>query len=159
MQIAKHTVASIEYQLTTDEGELIDASADRGPMAYVHGVGGIIPGLEEELEGKQVGDAFKVRIEPDKAYGQRNEGMIQTVPRADLPPGELEVGMQFQAQSEGGSHILTITEVLGEDVRLDANHPLAGVVLNFDVTVAEVRPATAEEVEHGHPHGPGGHEH
>ena len=159
MQIAKHTVVAIEYSLTTDEGEVLDTSSGRGPLAYLHGVGGIVPGLEEELEGKEQGDAFKVRLEPDKAYGERDENMVQTVPRGELPPGELAVGMQLQAQNEQGTFLLTIVEVGEEQVRLDGNHPLAGVPLNFEVTVGEVRAATSEEIEHGHPHGPEGHEH
>jgi len=159
MQIAKHTVVSIEYQLTTDEGEVLDTSSGHGPLAYVHGAGGIIPGLEAELEGKQQGDAFKVRIEPEQAYGLREDRMVQVVPRADLPPGVLEVGMQLQGQTEGGSLVLTVVEVKEQEVLLDGNHPLAGIALNFDITVAEVRAATSEEVEHGHVHGPGGHEH
>ena len=160
MQIAKHTVASIDYTLTDDSGQVIDTSTGKGPMAYVHGVGGIIPGLERELEGKAAGDSMKVRVEPKDGYGERNEAAVQDVPRSQMPEGaEIQVGTQLQAQTEQGMHVVTVVQVGEESVRLDANHPLAGVALNFEVTVVEVRAATEEEVEHGHVHGPGGHQH
>jgi FKBP-type peptidyl-prolyl cis-trans isomerase SlyD len=159
MQVTKHTVAFIEYKLTSDEGDVLDTSAGRDPLGYVHGLGTIVPGLERELEGKEKGDTFQVRVEPEHAYGHRDERMVQEVPRSQLPHGDLQVGMQLQAQSEQGSLILTVTKIEGERVLLDANHPLAGIPLNFDVTVVDVREATQEEIEHGHPHGPGGHEH
>jgi FKBP-type peptidyl-prolyl cis-trans isomerase SlyD len=160
MQIAKHTVATLEYTLTDESGEVLDASKGREPLAYVHGVGMLIPGLEEELKGKVQGDSLKARIEPDRGYGVRDEAMVQSVPRQQLPDEvEIEVGMQFQAQSEGDVHVVTVVEVEGEEVKLDANHPLAGVTLHFDVEVKEVREATSEEIEHGHVHGPGGHDH
>ena len=159
MQITKHTVAFIEYELTSDEGEVIDTSAGREPLGYVHGLGSIVPGLERELDGKAKGDSFQVRIEPEHAYGERDERLVHEVPRSELPPSDLQVGMQLQAQNEQGTFVLTVTKIEGERVLLDANHPLAGIPLNFDVTVVDVREATEEEVEHGHPHGPGGHEH
>ena len=160
MQIADKTVASFHYKLTDDSGTEIDSSEGKHPLAYVHGVGGIIPGLERELAGKTAGDSFQVRLEPEEGYGPRNEGMVQDVPRSQMPDGvEIQVGMQLQAQTEQGPHVVTVVQVEAETVRLDANHPLAGVALNFDVTVVEVRDATAEELEHGHVHGPGGHEH
>ncbi len=160
LQITKHTVASLEYTLTNDSGEVLDTTSGRGPLAYVHGTESIIPGLESELDGKGAGDAFKIRIEPAQAYGERNDQMVQTVARDQMPDGELEIGMQLQAQNEdGGAFLVTVVEVGEAEVKLDANHPLAGVALNFDVKVLEVRAATSEEVEHGHPHGPGGHDH
>ncbi len=160
MEIAKNTVALIEYTLTDDSGEVLDTSKDRGPLGYVHGVGSLIPGLETELEGKTGGDAFKVRIEPEKAYGERVDEMVQAVPRTEMPPeADITLGMQFQAQTPSGAHVVTVVEMDDDTVTLDANHPLAGVSLNFDVKIVEVRPATEEEIEHGHPHGPGGHEH
>jgi len=160
MEITKHTVATIEYELTDDEGEVLDSSQGTGPLTYVHGVGSIIPGLETELEGKTSGDAFKVRVAPENAYGERIDEMVQRVSRTQMPADvEIEVGMQFQAQTADAVHVVTVIEVDAENVTLDANHPLAGVPLNFDVKVVEVRPATEEEIEHGHVHGPGGHEH
>lgn len=161
MQITKHTVATLEYTLTDESGEVLDTSKGRGPLAYVHGLGMLIPGLEEELEGKVQGDSLKARIEPDKGYGVRDDQMVQSVPREQLPAEvDVEVGMQFQAQTQdGGAHVVTVVEIEGETIKLDANHPLAGVTLHFDVEVVEVREATSEEIEHGHVHGPGGHEH
>jgi FKBP-type peptidyl-prolyl cis-trans isomerase SlyD len=160
MQITKHTVALIEYELTDDSGEVLDSSKGSEPLGYVHGVGSLIPGLESELEGKTGGDGFKVRIAPENAYGERNTEMVQAVPRSEMPADvDITVGMQFQAQTPSGNHVVTVVEIADETVTLDATHPLAGVSLNFDVTVVEVREASEEEVEHGHPHGPGGHEH
>ncbi len=160
MQIAQHTVATLEYTLTDDSGQVLDTSEGRAPLAYVHGTGSLIPGLEKELEGKASGDAFQIRVPPDMAYGERDEAIIQTVPRSQLPAEvEIEVGMQFQAESEHGMHVLTVMEVQGETVRMDPNHPLAGVSLNFDVKIVEVRAATSEEIEHRHVHGPEGHDH
>jgi FKBP-type peptidyl-prolyl cis-trans isomerase SlyD len=160
MQIKKDAVALIEYELTDDAGEVIDSSKGKAPLAYVHGTGNIIPGLESELEGKGSGDAFKVHIEPENAYGVRHDEMVQEVPRAQFPEdADLQPGMQFQAQTPTGTQVVTVVGIEGDEVKLDGNHPLAGVALNFDVTVVEVREATAEELEHGHVHGPGGHDH
>ena len=160
MQITKHVVASIDYILKNDAGEVIDASGEGEPMPYVHGVGGLIPGLERELEGRRAGDALEVRIAPEDGYGERDDQLMQQISREALPGDEaIEVGMQFQAQSDAGVHVVTVVSVDGDQVTLDANHPLAGETLNFEVRVIEVRQATAEEIEHGHVHGPGGHEH
>lgn len=160
MKITKHSVATIEYTLTADSGELLDTSDGHGPLAYVHGVGALIPGLEDELEGRQGGDVFEVRLPPERGYGERDEGMIQDVSRQAMPEGaEIEVGTQLQAETPGGMHVVTVVEVGEDHVRLDANHPLAGQHLNFKVQVVGVRPATPEEIEHGHVHGPGGHAH
>jgi FKBP-type peptidyl-prolyl cis-trans isomerase SlyD len=160
MQITKNAVASIEYQLSDDAGEVIDSSAGGAPLAYLHGNGNLIPGLETELEGKASGDSFKVRIAPENAYGVRHEALIQDVPRSQFPEGaDIQPGMQFQAGTEAGMQVVTVVGVEGDQVKLDGNHPLAGVHLNFEVTVVEVREATAEELEHGHVHGPGGHQH
>jgi len=160
MQITKNAVALIEYELTNDEGEVIDTSKEGGPIAYLHGVGNLVPGLEAELEGKGSGAKFKVRISPEDGYGERSDEMVQDVPRTQFPPdADIKPGMQFQAQGPGGDRIVTIVEVEAETVKLDANHPLAGMHLCFEVDVKEVREATAEELEHGHVHGVGGHQH
>lgn len=160
MQIAKNTVAVLDYTLTDESGEVLDTSEGHGPLAYVHGVGMLIPGLEEELEGKVQGDTLKARIAPERGYGVRDEAMVQSVPREQLPDEvEIEVGMQFQARSDHGMHVVTVVAIEGDAVELDANHPLAGATLHFDVEVLEVRAATSEEIEHGHVHGPGGHDH
>ena len=159
MKIARHTVASIEYRLTDDTGELIDSSEGHAPLQYVHGTEGIVPGLESALEGKGAGDVVDVRVAPEQGYGERDEGQIHAVPRKQFPPGEIKVGMQVQARGQGGDVVLTVFKVEGDVVHLDANHPLAGVPLNFHVKVVDVRTATAEEIAHGHVHGPGGHHH
>ncbi len=153
MQIAKDTVVSIDYTLKDDQGSVLDTSEGKQPLAYLHGNGNIIPGLETALEGKQAGDELSVRIEPAEAYGERRDELTQAVPR-DLFQGvdDLQVGMQFQAGGEGGGQIVTITAIEGDQVTVDANHPMAGVPLNFDVKVVEVREASDEEKEHGHVH-------
>ncbi|MCA9263264.1 MAG: peptidylprolyl isomerase [Planctomycetales bacterium] len=161
MHITKHKVVSIDYRLTDDEGEVIDSSEGEEPLVYLHGVGAIVPGLEDELEGKQPGDAFSVSLEPEDAYGDYQEELCTQVAREhfdDVP--DLEVGMQFRIpDDEGGEAYVLVTEIDEELVTLDGNHPLAGVNLHFQVSVVEVRDATPEEIEHGHAHGPGGHEH
>jgi len=160
MQVAKNTVVTIDYTLTNNDGEVLDSSKGQEPLAYIHGIGYMIPGLENALEGKSEGDSLKVSIEPRDAYGERDESLVKTVDRA-LFGGidKLEPGMQFQAQTPEGVEIVTVTAVNGDEVTVDGNHPLADVTLNFDVRVLGVREATAEELEHGHVHGPGGHQH
>jgi FKBP-type peptidyl-prolyl cis-trans isomerase SlyD len=139
---------------------MIDSSEGAGPLAYLHGAGNIVEGLEEALMGKEAGDEVKASIEPAKAYGERHEDMKQDVPK-DLFGGveNIEVGMQFQSETDQGPVLVTVVEMTEEMVTVDGNHPLAGVHLNFDVTVREVREPTAEELEHGHVHGEGGHQH
>jgi FKBP-type peptidyl-prolyl cis-trans isomerase SlyD len=160
MQISKNTVATIDYTLTNPQGQVLDTSKGAEPLSYLHGVGGIIPGLENTLEGKQTGDNLSVTIEPDQAYGQRNEELVQEVPRRMFQGVDnIQPGMQFRAQGPQGQQVVTVVGVQGDNVRIDANHPLAGVTLKFDVNVVGVREATQEEVSHGHVHGAGGHQH
>lgn len=160
MQIANNVVASLEYTLTDDQGNVIDSSVGGEPLAYLHGAGNIIPGLEDALEGKQVGDSFKVSIAPADGYGEKDEALLQEVPRSMFRGvDQIEVGMQFHAQTDHGMQVITVSKVEGENVTVDGNHPLAGQNLNFDVKVVEVRAASAEELEHGHVHGAGGHHH
>lgn len=161
MQIAKHKVVSIHYTLTNNAGDVLDSSEGQSPLMYLHGMGNIVPGLEGALEGKTQGDTLNVSIPPAEAYGDRIDGLSQTVPReAFSGAGELAVGMQFRAASEDQREVLfTIVDIDGDQVTIDANHPLAGETLNFDVEVMGVREATAEEVDHGHVHGEGGHHH
>jgi FKBP-type peptidyl-prolyl cis-trans isomerase SlyD len=159
VKITKNTVASFEYTLKNDGGEVLDSSEGGAPLAYIHGNGNLVPGLEKELEGKAVGDEFSVHVAAAEAYGERDDAMIQTVSREQLPTEvDIEVGLQLQAESEGHRHVLTVVGVEGDEIRLDGNHPLAGVPLNFKVKVVDVRDATDEEIEHGHAHGPDGHE-
>jgi len=160
MQISKHKAVAIEYTLTNDAGEVLDSSEGQDPLTYLHGVGNLIPGLEEALEGKTSGDELKVSITPDKAYGERIEQLVQIVPRDRFEDFDnLEVGMHFHASHDHGETMVTITELTDEEVTVDGNHPLAGQTLHFDVKVADVRDATEEEIDHGHVHGPGGHHH
>jgi FKBP-type peptidyl-prolyl cis-trans isomerase SlyD len=161
MQIAKDKVVSMDYTLTGPGGNVLDSSQGREPLVYMQGAGNIIPGLERELEGKSAGDKVKVTVAPQDAYGERDDRMIQSIPRemfkgvADIQPG-----MQFQANGPNGERrMVTVAKVEPETVTVDANHPLAGMPLTFDVKVVEVRDATAEEKSHGHAHGPGGHQH
>ncbi len=160
MQIAKHKVVSIDYTLTNDAGDVIDSSEGGAPLAYLHGENNIIPGLENALEGKAAGDSLKVTVTPEEGYGVRIDELIQVVP-SHLFGGveKLEAGMQFQAETDDGVQVVTIAAVNGDEVTVDGNHPLAGETLNFDVKVADVRDASAEEIEHGHVHGPNGHHH
>ena len=160
MQIAKDLVACIEYTLTDDAGTVIDSSVGGEPLAYLHGAGNIIPGLEDALEGKKVGDSFKVSIAPADGYGEKNEGLMQVVPKEMFQGVDtIEVGMQFHAQTDHGMQAITVVAVDGSNITVDGNHPLAGQNLNFDVKVVEVRAASAEELDHGHVHGAGGHHH
>ncbi|MBD3634470.1 MAG: peptidylprolyl isomerase [Methylophaga sp.] len=160
MKVAENTVVVIDYTLKDNDGSVIDSSEGAGPLAYLHGAGNIIPGLEEALLGKEAGDEVQASIEPGKAYGERHEQLKQDVPR-ELFSGvdKVEVGMQFQSETEQGPVLVTVTDVKEETVTVDGNHPLAGVHLNFDVTIREVREASEEELEHGHVHGEGGHQH
>ena len=158
MQIAQDAVVLIHYTLTDDEGKTIDSSAGSDPLAYIHGNGNLIPGLERELEGKSAGDKLSVKIAAADAYGEYDKALVQRVPRRALKGvGDLRVGMQLHTQSPHGVRAVTVTQIVGDMVTIDGNHPLAGQNLNFDVEVAEVRAATEEELAHGHVHGPGGH--
>jgi len=160
MVIAKNTVVEMEYTLRDDAGEVLDTSDGRGPLAYLHGFKNIIPGLEKELEGKKLGDQLRVKVPAKEAYGERDASLVSEVDKSELASiPDLEVGMQLQAQSSQGVSVLTVTEIAGQTVTLDANHPLAGLTLHFEVKVTAVRKATSEEIAHGHVHGPGGHHH
>ncbi|MHC9509556.1 FKBP-type peptidyl-prolyl cis-trans isomerase [Kangiella sp. M94] len=160
MQIEENKVVLIEYTVKTEEGVLVDTSEGNEPLAYLHGHRNIIPGLENALAGKKVDDELSVNVQPDEAYGQRHDDLIKEVPAEAFQGVEkVEPGMQFHAESPNGPQLITVTKVEGETVTVDGNHPLAGVPLNFDVKVIEVRDASEEELSHGHVHGPGGHEH
>lgn len=160
MKITKDIVAAINYTLTNVDGEVIDSSEGRDPLFYLHGHMNLIQGLEKELENKVVGDKFKAVIAPEDAYGLYDETRVQTVGR-EMFQGVDEVapGMQFQANTDKGQEIITVTKVDGNFVTIDSNHALAGETLTFDVEVMEVRKASKEELQHGHVHGPGGHHH
>jgi FKBP-type peptidyl-prolyl cis-trans isomerase SlyD len=156
MQISKHKVASIHYKLTDNSGKVLDSSEGREPLHYIQGIGNLIPGMEEGLEGKVKGDKLQLTIAPEKGYGVKDDNLTQRVPRSAFGDQKVEKGMQFQTNQ---GHVVTVTEVGLSEITVDGNHPLAGVTLNFDVEVMNVREATAEELDHGHVHGPGGHHH
>jgi FKBP-type peptidyl-prolyl cis-trans isomerase SlyD len=154
MNIADNCVVSIHYVLTDDKGAEIDSSTGQEPLRYLHGTHSLIPGLERELTGKAPGDHLKVTVQPADAYGEVNLELIQVIPRSAFGDIEdIQPGMQFEASSpEGQMQLITVTAVNGDEVTIDGNHPLAGQVLHFDVTVEEVRAATDEEIAHGHVH-------
>lgn len=157
MRIEQDTVVSFHYRLTDADDQLIDHSEPDEPLVYLHGNGNIIEGLERALEGRAVGEKFSVTLEPDAAYGDYDESLVRTVDRTQFNQvDELEVGMEFQVDFPDGDRIATISEIEGEQVTIDGNHALAGETLNFEIEVTDVRPATPEELTHGHPHGPGG---
>ncbi len=160
MQVSENTVVAIEYTLKNDAGDVLDSSVGHAPLTYLHGHHNIISGLENAMLGKHVGDSFTVTIAPEEAYGLRDESMTQVVPR-HLFQGvdEIVPGMKFHAEAEHGVNVVTVIEVKGDQVHLDANHELAGETLHFDVVVKAIRAATDEEIEHGHAHGPDGHHH
>ena len=159
MQISKEKVVSIHYTLKDNEGNVLDSSIGREPLYYIQGIGNLIPGMEEGLEGRAKGDKLEIKVSPEKGYGTRDERLIQKVPRSAFGGQEVRTGMQFQAGSGHGSQVVTVTEVGLDSITVDGNHPLAGVELNFSVEVMEVRNATGDELAHGHVHGPGGHHH
>ena len=156
MQITKHKVASIHYTLTDNDGKILDSSSGREPLTYIQGIGNLIPGMEEGLEGKSKGEKLSLKISPEKGYGIKDEALTQRVPRTAFGGQEVKVGMQFQT-NQGG--VVTVTHVGLSEITVDANHPLAGVELNFAVEIMDIRLATEDEIAHGHVHGPGGHHH
>ena len=156
MQITKNKVAGIHYTLKDNEGNVIDTSDGREPLYYLHGSGNLIAGMEEGLEGRAQGDKFELKISPEKGYGEKDPTMTQKVPRTAFGDQEVKKGMRFSTDRGG---VVTVTDVGLDGITVDANHPLAGVELNFAVEVMEVRNASEEEIQHGHVHGPGGHHH
>lgn len=159
MQVSSEKVVAIHYTLKDSQGIVLDSSEGKQPLHYLHGFGNLIPGMEEGLEGRIAGDKFQVVIAPEKGYGVRNEDYVQQVPMEAFGGQSPQIGMQFQAGNDQGRYIVTVTAVEGDLVTVDANHPLAGVELHFAVEVMEVREATADEIAHGHVHGPGGAHH
>ncbi|MFT4602760.1 MAG: FKBP-type peptidyl-prolyl cis-trans isomerase SlyD [Arenicella sp.] len=160
MQIAKHAVVSLNYTLKNSEGELLDTSEGREPLVYLHGVGGLIPGLEQELEEKAKGDKVVAIIAPEDAYGTRRDDLLKIVSKDGFQgEEEMKPGMQVQLDTEHGPAVAVITKMEGDDVTLDLNHPLADMTLHFDVQIEDVREGTEDEISHGHVHGAGGHQH
>lgn len=154
MQVAKNTVVTLDYSVADPDGELVDAGQE--PLVYLHGgYDDIFPMIEEAVQGKKIGESVVVKMQPDDAFGEYDAELVQMEPRS--APKELQVGMQFEGVPEGADDddilIYRVTEIADDKVMLDGNHPLAGMALVFTCTVTAVRPASAEEIEHGHFHG------
>jgi FKBP-type peptidyl-prolyl cis-trans isomerase SlyD len=160
VEITADKVVLIHYTLKDDAGDVIDTSAGGEPLAYIQGHGNLVVGLEKALEGKEGGSSVAVSVQPADGYGKHDPALIQRVPKRTLQgAGAIKKGMQFQARTDDGMRVFTVTAVVGDMVTLDGNHPLADKTLHFDVQVVTVREATHEELEHGHVHGAGGHHH
>ncbi|HRD33141.1 MAG TPA: peptidylprolyl isomerase [Rhodocyclaceae bacterium] len=158
-EIVKNSVVTLNYTVTDTDGNMIDDG--KQPLIYLHGgYDGIFPAIEEALHGKKTGEALKVRLEPEDAFGDYDEELVLLEDLSQFPDN-IEVGMSFERVTEDGDEevVYRITDIADGKVVVDGNHPLAGISLIFDMTVSEVRPASAEEVTHGHVHGPGGHHH
>jgi len=155
MIVEKNRVVSIEYILTSSSGEVLDRSDDGKTLDYLHGGGNVIPGLEQELEGKKAGDSLSVSVKPELGYGLYDDGLVMNMSRDKFETEEeLREGMEFAGQTEDGEyHIFRVVSVKGGKIKVDGNHPLAGQKLHFDVTIKDVREATDEELAHGHVHG------
>ncbi len=159
MPVSAQHVVSIEYTLSDDEGQTIDTSDGREPLSYLHGAGNIVAGLEKALEGQEVGATVEVSVAPEEGYGPVEPGLVRNVPLRKLPDGRAQAGQRLRLDTTAGARVFTVVSVKGDYARLDGNHPLAGKTLHFKVKVVGVRQPTAEELEHGHVHGPGGHGH
>ena len=160
MQVEKDRVVSFHYNLMTSESTMSESSKDGDPMVYLHGHGGLISGLEKEMQGKRQGDKFAVSVNPEDAYGLRRENATERIPIKRLHyKGKLRPNMVAGIETEHGLQEVTIIKVGKFNADVDLNHPLAGLTLNFEVEITDIREATAEEIQHGHAHGPGGHQH
>lgn len=157
MLISENKVVVLHYAVSDSEGTLIDSSYDHQPLAVIQGSGYLIPGLESALDGHNVGDKFEVAVASEQAYGERVDGFVQTVPK-EMFQGidDLDVGTQLRATTDEGEQTVIVIDVTDDEITVDGNHPLAGIDLQFDVEILEVRDATAEELAHGHVHGEGG---
>lgn len=156
--VTANKIVKMNYTLTDANGAVLDSSQDE-PMEYLQGHQNIIPGLENALEGLKAGDKKQVTVQPEQGYGVHNPELIFGLPLEQFGGQAPQAGMVVQLQSEEGVMMATIVKQEGQEVILDANHPLAGQVLNFDVEIVGIREASAEELSHGHPHGPHGHHH
>ncbi len=161
MKIIRNAVVTLKYEILDGEGNAFERAAE--PLVYLHGGhGGMFPRVEAELEGKQPTDRIRVRLAPEEAFGPHDPELVRREPRAKFP-GKIRVGMQFEGEMRHGDHthpvVFRVVKLAEHEVTLDANHPLAGQPIEFRATVLDVRPASPEEIAHGHAHGPGGHHH
>ena len=160
MTIQKNKVVTMDYTLKNAEGEVVDSTEGGHPLAYIHGVGALIPGLEQALDGKRAGDSIQVKIDPKLGYGERDESMVMTIDRKDVDGvADIQVGHVLHAETEKGTRQFRVIRIDGDQLVVDGNDELAGDTLFFDVTIVEVREATSEELAHGHVHGEHGHHH
>jgi FKBP-type peptidyl-prolyl cis-trans isomerase SlyD len=160
MKIADDKVVGIHYTLKDSDGTTIDSSEGRDPLYYLHGYGQLVPGLEDELEDKALNEKFNLKVKPEDAYGEYNKELVYVLDKSKFPdPEKVEIGMTFTSKTKEGEFNLNVINVEGDNVTLDANHPLAGRELDFDVEVVEIRDATKEEIDHEHVHGANGHQH
>lgn len=158
MKIEKNTAVTLRYKVSDSTGKLLEENSE--PMVYLHGgYDNTFPKVEAALDGQMPGFQTTLELQPEDAFGLRDEGLVQTIPKTQFPPG-VKVGGQLQSQGEDGhAHVFTVVKIKGDKVMLDGNHPLAGKALRFSVTVMAVRPATDEEITHRHVHGEHGHHH
>ena len=161
MRVEQNKVVMMHYKLADKDGNVIDQSEGRPPLAYIHGIGALVPGLENELEGKAKGDKFSTIVAPEDAYGARDEELVRVVPKSGFQGDEeMTIGMQIQIDTgDKGLAIATLTSIDGDDITLDLNHPLSDMELHFDIEIMDIREATEKEIAHGHVHGEGGHQH
>jgi len=154
MEIQKNSIVTMDYTLTGKDGGVLDSSEGKDPLSYLHGNGNLIPGLETRIEGKAAGDEVTVEVPSEEAYGAVDPEKKFDVPRSQFPPdADIKVGAQFQADGgNGGPVLVKVDSIEGDTVKIDANHPLAGIDLNFAVKIVDVREATEKEREHGHAH-------
>ncbi|MEW4560974.1 peptidylprolyl isomerase [Bremerella sp. JC770] len=156
MKVAKNTVVSITYTLKDADGNLLDSSDASDPLAYLHGVGNLIPGMEKALNDRDAGETFQVVIPPEEGYGAFDEELVWELEKSQFAElGEVEEGTQFVLETEDDQVLVTVVDIKEDVVIVDGNHELADETLHFDITVVDVREATPEELEHGHAHGPG----
>ena len=156
MTITSDSVVTLHYTVSTEDGTTLDSSEGKNPLVVLLGRRFLIEGLEDALMGNNKGDKFDVAVSPEKAYGERADELVQSVPKSMFDGMDVQPGMSFRATSEGGEQSVIVIEVSEEEVIVDGNHPLAGVPLKFDVEVVDIREPTQEELEHGHVHGEGG---
>ncbi len=160
MKIETNSVVSIHYTLKAEDGQILDSSEGKDPLAFIQGIGQLIPGLEKQLEGQEAGNHIDAEIAPADGYGEYNQDMVLQVDKEGFRgTEELTVGLQVEVELDDGKSIAEVTKIDGDNVTLDLNHPLAGMKLFFSVDIVDVRTATQEELDHGHAHGVGGHHH
>ncbi|MCV2883256.1 peptidylprolyl isomerase [Aestuariibacter sp. AA17] len=161
MKITENSVVTLHFTVSTTDGTQIDSSRNGEPMVVLHGSHYLIKGLEDALDGREKGDTFELNVEPENAYGERHDALVQMVPKTMFEGMDVEVGMTFRATTDEGEQSVMIIDQTDDEIVVDGNHPLAGIPLHFDVEILDVRDATEDEIAHGHAHAGGscGHQH